>query len=264
VGVALAVRTIPFVVAFTVLSWGPLATPSGAQPSNAAPPSISGVPRLGGTLTEVPGNWSGSAATIAVEWEDCSSALALGCAAIPGSPTTPGSQYKPTAADLGKWITVMETGVDAQGDVSQVWAYPVGPITLGAVTATMQWTFYYTPQYTKVLALLINGLGSGMTVAVGCRGHGCPFAKRSAAVAAGQQCQHGKKTKCTPQGTLNLAPGFLGRRLIVGARISVEITSPGGIGKYYGFTIRARQGPMIDISCLAPGATVPGRNCQAP
>jgi hypothetical protein len=226
------------------------------------------VPRLGGTLTEVPGNWSGSTASIAVQWEDCSSTLALGCTPIPGSPTTPGSQYKPTAGDLGKWITVMETGVDAQGDVSQVWAYPVGPITLGAVTATvtatMQWTFYYTPQYTKVLALLINGLGSGVTVAVGCHGHGCPFAERSSVVFARHLCLRAQRTMCTQQGTLDLAPGFLGHRLMVGARISVEVTSPGGIGKYYGFTVRARRGPLIDISCLAPGATVPGRNCQAP
>lgn len=196
-----------------------------------------------------------------MQWEDCPDSMGSGCTAIPDSPTTQGSQYTPAPSDVGQWITVVETASDGQGNVSMAIADPVGPVTLGAVTATMRWTFYYTPSYTKVLGLVVNGLAPGMTVAVGCHGHGCPFAQHSSAITASHPCQPKLMAKCEPPGTLDLTPPFHGHRLVVGTRITVEITSPGGIGKYYRFTVRARQGPRIDIACLAPGATVPGVGC---
>jgi hypothetical protein len=257
------VRAISLIALIAPVVSGTLPAPAGAEPLNAKTPSIAGSPWLGNTLTEVPGVWSGTTGAIAVQWEDCPSSLAIGCTAIPGSPTTPGSQYAPTPRDIGKWITVLETGLDGQGDVSQTWAYPVGPVTLGAATATMQWTFYYTPVYTSVLAMLINGLGSGMTVTVGCHGNSCPFARHAAVVAPGHRCPVLRGTICTRPGTLNLAPGFRGHRLVVGTWISVEISSPSGIGKYYRFTVKPRRGPLIDIGCMSPGQTSPGHSCQA-
>jgi hypothetical protein len=136
-------------------------------------------------------------------------------------------------------------------------------VTLGAATATMQWTFFYTPVYTRVMAMLIDGLGSGMTVAVGCHGNGCPFTRHQAVIATGHRCPILRGTSCTRPGTLNLAPGFRGHRLVVGAQITVAITSPGGVGKYYRFTVKARRGPLIDIGCISPGQTSPSGNCQA-
>lgn len=255
------IRALSLVAVIAPLASGTLAAPSAAQPLNATTPAIAGSPWLGNTLTELPGVWSGTTGSITVQWEDCPSSLAIGCTAIPGSPTTQGSQYTLTTRDIGRWITVLETAVDAQGDVSQTWAYPVGPVTLGAATATMQWTFFYTPVYTRVLALLINGLGSGMTVAVGCHGTGCPFIQRDSMVARAHRCPRAQGINCTPPGRLNLAPSFRGDRLGVGSRITIEISSPGGIGKYYRFIVKPRRGPLIDIGCLSPGQTSPG-SCE--
>ena len=65
-----------------------------------------------------------------------------------------------------------------------------GPVTvavqaLGALKATMQWTFHYTPTFTQVRALVLDAVPPGATVLLKCRGRGCPFAKR--VIVAGKQ-----------------------------------------------------------------------------
>jgi hypothetical protein len=119
----------------------------------------------------------------------------------------------------------------------------------GTITSTMQWTFAFSPTYTKVLALSVSSVPAGATVVVTCRGTGCPFSKQS--------------TPVTKQGSKSIGLGapFHGRRLAVGTAVNVQIIRPGYIGKYYLFTMRARKGPNIGISCLAPGHRVPGQGC---
>jgi hypothetical protein len=244
--VARCVRAVSLVGLASVISAGVLAAPAAAQPANDAPPSISGTPLQGQALTEVPGSWS-DAKGVTVQWESCPDSSGDGCTPIPDSPTWAGSQYTPTTSEVGGWITVVETASDGRGNVSSAVADPVGPVTLDLVTSTMQWTFHYTPTYTSVMGLIITGLASQTTVLVGCSGHGCPFSRRVLAF--------------KPPGTLNLARPFRGHRLRVGARITVAITIPGGIGKFYAFTVRHGLGPRIFIGCLAPGATRPGAAC---
>jgi hypothetical protein len=238
---------------------GPVAP--APHPVNSSPPSISGTPQVGLPLSEIAGGWSGSVGTAAVQWEDCPSSLASSCAPIPGAPGMTGSQYTPTIHDIGQWITVVETATNAEGNSSTAVATPVGPITQGVVTATMQWTFYYTPTYTSILALTVSGLSPGMSVSIGCHGHGCPFARRSLTVTQAQACDQRHTAACTAQSTLNLRPPFRRHRLAIGARITIAITRSGAIGKYYRFRIQPRQGPRIKIACLAPGATAPAGAC---
>ena len=123
-------------------------------------------------------------------------------------------------------------------------------VARGTITSTMQWTFAFSPSYTKVLALSVSSAPAGATVVVKCRGTGCPFSKQSTPV-----------TKQTSSASIGLGSPFHGRRLAVGTSINVDVLRPGYIGKYYLFTMRARKGPNIDISCLAPGHTVPGQGC---
>jgi hypothetical protein len=136
---------------------------------------------------------------------------------------------------------------------------PNGPVA-GVITATMQWIFRFRPTYTTVQALVVNG-ASHATVLVKCRGKGCPYAKRSTLVRATRRCGPGGTRRCSTHGTINLTPRLRGHRLHVGARITVMITRPNWIGKYYRFTIRAGRMPKIRIACLAPGATRPGVGC---
>ena len=263
-GPAWSARTAVLVGLVSVMSW---AAPASAQPisntpslTNNTPPSISGIPEPGATLTEEAGSWS-DATSVTVQWESCPNSLGSGCTVIPNSPTAQGSQYTPTTTEIGQWITVVETASDGQGNVGMATADPVGPVTFGTVTATMQWTFYYTPSYTKVLALTATGLSPGMPVVVRCHGEGCPFQVHTSDAPASNRCGQKHRAKCKPPGTLDLAPPFRGRRLLVGTQITVEIRSPGGLGKYYEFTVRAGRGPLVQITCLAPGATGPGSSC---
>ena len=123
-------------------------------------------------------------------------------------------------------------------------------VARGTITSTMQWTFAFSPTFTRVLALSVSSAPAGATVVVTCHGTGCPFTKQSTPV-----------TKQTSSASIGLGAPFHGRHLAVGTALNVQILRPGYIGKYYLFTMRARKGPNIDISCVAPGHTVPGQGC---
>lgn len=132
----------------------------------------------------------------------------------------------------------------------------------GIIAATMQWTFNYTPTYTKVLALVVNGLPPSATVSVTCHGRGCPLAKRLATMARSRRCETTRrKGKCPGLATVDLSPAFENRLLRAGARISVKITRPGWVGKAYTFAARAGRGPLIHVGCVAPGAMPTTAGC---
>ncbi len=131
----------------------------------------------------------------------------------------------------------------------------------GSITSTMQWSFYYTPSYTLVRNLVVNGAVSGETVVANCRGRGCPYTSHATVLAKAVRCGRGTKGTCLTAGSLNLTPAFAGRRLGFGARITISIVRPNWIGKAYRFTVRSRRGPRVQIGCLAPGASTPGVGC---
>jgi hypothetical protein len=136
---------------------------------------------------------------------------------------------------------------------------PVAQV-LGAISATMQWTFNYTPQYTEVLALVLNG-AQQTAVTVRCAGRGCPFKNHAIVVGATHPCGKHLRRRCSNALGFNLTRIFRSHHLKVGERITVMITKPSWIGKYYRFTIRAGRGPGVHIGCLAPGAMSPGGPC---
>jgi hypothetical protein len=130
---------------------------------------------------------------------------------------------------------------------------------LGTINSTMQWTFAYRPTYTQILAFSVNSAPDGATIVVKCHGAGCLFGKRSTPVTP---CKPTPTHKCSQgSATINLEASFHRRRLGVGTAVNVEVLRPAWIGKYYLFTMLAGRAPKIQISCLAPGQTVPGRGC---
>jgi hypothetical protein len=167
---------------------------------------------------------------------------------------------------LGRHSITATYGGDAnfRGSTSPAQPVSVVPVpvqVLGTITSTMQWTFFYTPAYTKVLALVVNGASTGATVLVKCHGRGCPYANHATAVTGASPCGRSGKRTCGARGRIDLTADFRRHRLNVGATITVMITRPGWIGKYYTFAVRARRGPRVQISCLAPGRTRPGVGC---
>jgi hypothetical protein len=133
-------------------------------------------------------------------------------------------------------------------------------LPIGTIRSTMQWTFLYTPRYTKILQFVVNGAPVGATILLKCQGAGCPFAKRSMIV---PRCKATKTHKCSSHkvSTVDLEGRFRRSRLAPGARLNVQLVRAGWIGKYYLFTIRSARKPKVSISCLAPGATRPGVGC---
>jgi hypothetical protein len=125
----------------------------------------------------------------------------------------------------------------------------------GFVSALMAWTFHYAPKSTKVATLQVTGLVPGVSVALGCSGHGCPLHHRVWRMKQGQCGKHGS---CKG---LNLAKALRGRQLGVGAQLTVRMTHRNWLGKYYRFVVRHGRKPKIVTSCLAVGVSQPGIAC---
>jgi hypothetical protein len=89
----------------------PTAVVSSAAPRNTAPPTITGTPRLGTTLTAQNGTWENNPTAFQYQWLRCGTAGA-GCVGIPGATE---KTYTPVAADVGHTMRVRVTAVNADG-----------------------------------------------------------------------------------------------------------------------------------------------------
>jgi Polysaccharide lyase len=90
-------------------------TTSSVPPSNTAPPTISGTPQQGQTLTAAPGSWSGTAPfRYAYQWKRCDAAGAS-CAAISGATST---AYLLTSAEVSSTIRVSVTASNSVGSAT--------------------------------------------------------------------------------------------------------------------------------------------------
>ena len=171
-----------------------------------------------------------------------------------------------TYSAIGTHSITARYGGDANFTGSTAPAQPVSVVlaavhVVGLISATMQWTFDYTPTSTKVAVLLVNRVSSDANVLVKCHGGGCPFATHTGRVPKPKRCGKKGKPKCPIGGSINLAAAFQKDPLHPGATVIVMIRRPGWVGKYYKFTIRAGNNPLVQISCLAPGGTRPGVGC---
>lgn len=97
-------------------------TPSEVVP--AIPPSSPGVPSISGaavregvTLTANPGSWTGTQPiTLGYQWERCTDPGSATCPKIAGGSR---QTFTPTSADVGKYIRVTVTGVNAGGKAAR-------------------------------------------------------------------------------------------------------------------------------------------------
>jgi hypothetical protein len=269
-----------------------LVSATAPTPSSTNPPTVSGAPQVGQTLTASPGTWSNDPTAYAYSWERCSAAA---CTTIPNA-TDP--TYVVSTADIGSELEVLVTASVFSTQGIAYPSYPTdavpgitdttgttgttgsatgssgvtsSPVThshtpkklLGRLTPTMQWTFHYAPSFTQVIALDSQGTAVGSTVTVRCAGKGCPFTKRREAVNQSTHCGTNGTHACRSAKTVDLEPEFRGRDLRVGAQVTVTITRRRYVGKYFRFTVRARKQPAVRISCLAPGSNTPGKDCTS-
>jgi hypothetical protein len=99
---------------------------STGLPLSTAPPTVSGAPQLGQTLTAAAGTWLNATST-GVQWQRCDAAdpATNACDDIAGAT---GATYIVQAADLGAYLSVTESSVNA-GGTGAVDAVAVGPVT---------------------------------------------------------------------------------------------------------------------------------------
>ncbi len=99
-----------------------------AAPAASSPPTITGTPQLGQTLTADPGKWSGQGTiTFTFQWLRCDSGGG-GCVAIPGATN---QTYTLTQADVGHTLRVTVTAKDANGSTSAT-SVPTGVVSATA------------------------------------------------------------------------------------------------------------------------------------
>ena len=99
--------------------------PAIPPPAPASPPTISGSPTLGQTLSESHGAWSNAPTGFTYQWQNCDIA-GNNCQAIIGAN---GQTYAPRVADLARTLRVQETAGNASG---------AGPPALSSATAAVQ------------------------------------------------------------------------------------------------------------------------------
>ncbi len=99
-------------------------------PTSTAPPTISGAPVLGATLTETHGAWANGPTSYAIQWVDCDAAGAT-CTPIPGATA---QTYTLVTADLGHTIRVFEVAVNAVGTSLPVATGPTGVVAAPPVS----------------------------------------------------------------------------------------------------------------------------------
>ena len=103
------------------------AATSSAAPKNTAPPTISGAPKVGQTLTADPGSWSGNPTSFAYQWQRCDADVAA-CQDVIGATS---KTYAVPIADLGYRLRVVVTAHNAKGTATATSAITtvVAPVT---------------------------------------------------------------------------------------------------------------------------------------
>src|SRR3954453_8305160 len=100
------------------------AVAGAATPTNTSPPTISGTPKVGSTLTANEGTWANAPTSFTYQWQRCASGGGA-CGDIVVATT---KTYTPTTGDAGHALRVVVTGVNADGRNSATSA-PTEPVS---------------------------------------------------------------------------------------------------------------------------------------
>jgi Bacterial Ig-like domain len=102
------------------------------------------------------------------------------------------------------------------------------------VNASVWFRYKAFPHFTTLRQLGLRRVPAGATISVRCKGRHCPA----------------RSLRKRGHGSVRLAK-FIGRRLRVGTRLTIQVTKPGAIGKQFVITIRKARTPRLVISQIA-------------
>jgi RHS repeat-associated protein len=101
-------------------------------PENSSPPTITGTPKPGHTLTEHHGSWTGEPTSYAYQWLQCS-ALGESCLAIAGATS---QTYVPVAGDVGHTLKAQERATNSSGTSESATSAATAEVTSATCTDT--------------------------------------------------------------------------------------------------------------------------------
>lgn len=127
---------------------------------------------------------------------------------------------------------------------------PSPPPPAGRINVTIAFDFPAAGKSTTFTLLQVKGAPKGATIAVTCKGKGCPK-------------QKGKATRLTKRNApraFTLKP-WLKKPLRAGTVLTVTVTKPGSFGMVKKFTVRANNRPKITETCLKPDSKTARAAC---
>ena len=145
-----------------VLILAAFASPAlAAGPESRIPPSISGSPVVGSTLTTTDGSWASDnePLTYAYQWEECYSDSIGACFPLFGGDSTSAS-YQVTDEVQGQWLAVVVTATDTASQSSSESSELVGPAVQSPDTAIRS-AGSYGAEYVSAIK---NGEGNEITL----------------------------------------------------------------------------------------------------
>jgi hypothetical protein len=113
-----ALGSLAAVLAIAAIAASAVLARTSAAPANTSPPTISGSPREGNTLTADNGTWTNGPTAFAYQWQQCN-ASGSGCSDIAGATATATAKtYSLKAADVDHTVRVTVTASNADGQSS--------------------------------------------------------------------------------------------------------------------------------------------------
>jgi hypothetical protein len=119
------------------------------------------------------------------------------------------------------------------------------------------------PSFSSFTSLVAHAVPTGARITVTCDGDGCPFGRRSVAVASSTNCHSthcGKRRPGPSARDVDLTSLLARHRLSIGTTLTIRFTEKSFVGEVQTFHIGA-SGPLRVQQCLAPGSTKPGHRC---
>ncbi len=230
------------------------------MPVNSGAPSISGEIAAGQVVSVSDGSWLNDPDSFAYQWQVCDGS-GRGCIDSSGDV---GTTHALTAADVGHTLRAVVTASNLGGSASVVSS--TSPVVRAAppamlattiptptVGATMTWSFRWLRLYSIVKSLVLSDLPADGSIEVVCKGRGCPFSHRRLPTTTNPRLCESRK--CTMKklvrmkGDVDLTSLFRNRRLRVGARIVVNVTKTGWLGRAFLFTVLSNKAPRARREC---------------
>ena len=246
-------------------------------PAPEASPTLSGQAVVGQTLTVSRGSWAHAPTSFAYQWQVCG-ADGGDCSDLPGQTQESHTLGVSEAGDTvravvsaGNLAGAATASSAASAVVAGIASPPIQhqPALVTSVSqvlkASMTWRFGWSRSYTVVESLLVHGLPTQASIELSCRGRGCPFRSRHVPLAAVDEpvrCgRHGCRREKLGSGEVDLGATFARRRLLGGARLTVDLVRAGWIGKAFSFQVRTGAPPRVVIGCLTPGSATRTSPC---